>query len=116
MNGEISLPEGFEQLEPFAEDWSVVGSANRAQRRLDSNAQEREAFFSAGKDLAAAALDLLDRKPLHELDDSEKRLMNLMLSLVHVSLAVEIQGDDEPGHARNARYIQITRASSDFDP
>ena len=40
--------------------------------------------------------------------------MNLMLSLAHVSLAVEIQGDAESHHAGWARFITITRASSDF--
>ena len=54
-------------------------------------------------------------KPLDQLDEREKRLMNLMLSLAHVSLAVEVQGDDEPKHARSAKYLRITRAPSDVN-
>lgn len=115
MNTETTLPEGFEQLEPFVEAWSIEGAANRSRRRIDSSEQERVAFFNAAKDLAGPALAMLDRKPLNEFDDRETRLMNLILSLAHVSLAVEVQGDDEPKHATNARYITITRASSDFN-
>jgi len=37
----------------------------------------------------------------------------IFINLAHVSLAVEIQGDDEPRHARDARYMKITRASAD---
>lgn len=71
------------------------------------------AFFNAAKDLAAPALEVLDRKPLREFDAREKRLMSLLLSLVHVALAVEIQAEDEPRHAKGARHMRITRASSD---
>ncbi len=115
MNTERNLPEGFEQLEPYVESWSIAGAANRSRRRIDSSEQERVAFFNAAKELAGPALALLDQKPLDQLDDRETRLMNLILSLAHVSLAVEIQGDDEPKHAKNSRHITITRASSDFN-
>ncbi len=113
MTDAISLPEGFEVLEPFVERWAVDGAANRSRLRLDSAPEEREAFFHAASELAAPALELLDRKPLDQLDAAERRLMNLLLSLVHVSLAVEIQGDQEAFHARGARRIRINRAPSD---
>lgn len=113
MSSETMLPEGFQALEPFVPAWVTDESADRATRRLDSSEDERVAFFNAAKDLAAPALEMLDKKPLSQLDEREKRLMSLMLSLVHVALAVEIQGDDEPRHAAGARYMKITRASSD---
>ena len=113
MGNATTLPAGFEALEPFVDSWSIEGAAKRAQRRLDSTAADREAFFEAAAGLAAPALELLDRKPLGELDDSERRLLNLMLSLAHVSLAVEVQRDHEAAHARGARQVRITRAPSD---
>ena len=116
MVGATALPEGFETLEPFVDSWSVEGAANRARRRLESTAADREAFFEAARDLAAPALELLDRKPLDQLDGREQRLMNLMLSLAHVSLAVEVQRDHEEFHARGARHVRITRAPSDHNP
>lgn len=115
-NASALLPEGFAALAPFVDDWAIEGSAARMQQRLDSTAQQREAFFNAGKDLVPAALELLDGKPVRDFDPAEQRLMNLVLSLAHVAQAVEIQGDDEPFHARYARYITITRASADCNP
>ncbi len=111
-----SLPDGFEVLEPFVELWSIEGAAQRAQRRLESTESDREAFFNAACELAGPALELLDQKPLDQLDDREQRLMNLMLSLAHVSLAVEIQRDQEDFHAEWAQRVQIIRAPSDYRP
>ncbi len=113
MSDAMLLPAGFEALEPFVETWSIDSAANRAQARLDSTEADREAFFIAARDLAAAALELLDGKPLEQFDDRETRLMNLMLSLAHVSLAVEVQRDHEAAHAQWARRVRITRAPSD---
>lgn len=110
------LPEGFGALEPFAARWAIEGAANRMQQRLDSEPGDREAFFNAGKDLVTTALELLDQKAIGEFDEKEKRLMNLVLSLAHIAQAVEIQKDDEPYHAHYARFITITRASSDSNP
>jgi hypothetical protein len=107
------LPAGFESLEPFVAQWAIEGANDRARRRLASTTAERVAFFSAAKDLVIPALDHLDRKPLADLDEGERKLMNLMLSVCHVSLAVEIQGDAEPMHAEGARHLRITRATSD---
>ena len=111
-----SLPEGFDALEPFVATWALEGSARRMQQRLDSTGEELDAFFNAGKDLVPGALQLLDRKTFDQYDDREQRLMNLVLSLAHVSLAVELQRDDEPFHAKYARYVTITRSSADDNP
>lgn len=108
-----TLPSGFEALEPFAEAWAIEGSAQRMQRRLDSTEDERNAFFAATKPLVMPALEYLDRKPLHEHDAQERRLMNLLLSFCHISLAVEMQGDAEAQHAEAARHLTITRSTAD---
>jgi len=115
MSGAALLPKGFEILDRFVDSWAIEGAANRARHRFDSDQADREAFFNAAKDLAASALDLLDQKPLDQFDDKDKCLMNLMLSLAHVSLAVEVQGDFEPQHAEIARHMKITRAVSDYN-
>jgi hypothetical protein len=109
------LPEGYEALESFVDRWSVEGIANRAQLRSDSTADERQAFYDAVKNVAAPALDMLDKKPLSQLDASEKRLMNLLLSFAHVALTVEVQGDDEPRHASYRKFMRLTRSPADVD-
>lgn len=110
------LPAGFEALEPFATGWAIEGANNRLQRRLTSSESERIAFFEVARVLLPAALEHLDKKPLPQFDVREQRLMNLFLTFAHVALAVEIQGDHEPGHAEGARHITITRAPADLPP
>lgn len=106
------LPPGFEPLEPYVEYWALATANERAMQRLDSTEAERIEFFEAAKDLLAHGLDYLDKKPFTEYDDDEKRLMQLLLSFVHIAMAVEIQQDGESGHAEGARHITITRAPS----
>jgi len=108
------LPPGFEALEPFVDAWAITGAASRARKRNDSAEAERLAFYEVAKELAPAALDYLDRKPLAEFDEGEKRLMNLMLSLAHVAPTVEALGPAEAQHARDREHLKITRASSDL--
>lgn len=108
-----TLPAGFETLEPFVARFAVAGTANRAQLRGDTTAEERAAFHAAAKDLIAPALDLLDRKPLDRLDEREQRLLDLALSFGHIALAVEVQGPDEERHAELRRYMRITRSPAD---
>lgn len=107
------LPPGFETLEPFADAWAVAGSSNRAQRRQDSTEAERVAFYSAAKDKLADALAYLDKKPLSQFDEKEQRLMNLILCLAHISLATEVQRDQESSHAQVRRYLAITTTPAD---
>ena len=109
------LPAGFEALEPFVAGWAIKGAGNRATRRVDSTEAERVAFFEAAKPLLEPALAYLDGKPLDQLEARDKRLMDLMLSFAHVALAVETQGDDEAKHAKDARFLTITRAPSDVN-
>jgi len=108
------LPAGYESLEPFVARFAVSGTANRARLRSDTTEEERAAFFAAAKDLVAPALDELDRKPLGELDDKERCLLNLALSFAHIALAVEIQGPDEARHASMREYMRITRSPADM--
>jgi hypothetical protein len=111
--GQVVLPSGFESLERFVDTWALSGADNRLQQRLATSDAQRADFFGAAMALLPAALDYLDSKPLHEHDEREERLMNLLLSLCHVALAVEIQGDDEAKHALARRHMTITRASAD---
>jgi len=108
-----SLPVGFEALSPFVEFWAADTAAKRAQCRDSSDEADRAAFYSAMNALISDALTYLDAKPLSEFDDSDQRLMQLALSFAHVSMAVELQREEEPRHALNRPYMRITRAPSD---
>jgi hypothetical protein len=107
------LPPGFEALEPFAEQWAIAGSSNRAQGRFHGSRADKAAFYNAAKDLAVPALAYLDRKPLDSFDTQERRLMDMMLSLTHIALAVEVQGDDEDKHAGDRAALKIKGSPAD---
>jgi hypothetical protein len=108
------LPQGYESLEPFVDFWAVHGTFNRDARRGESTAEQRNAFFEAAKPLVPQALAQLDQKPLKSFDEKEERLMNLLLSFAHVTMAVEMLGDAEPRHARFRKVMPFRRSPADF--
>lgn len=110
------LPAGFESLEPFVAAWTGATAAERSRLRLVSAEEDRVTFVNAVKDLIPSALQYLDTKPLRELDDSEQRLLNLLLTFTHISQAVEVQRDAEPAHAELRKHFTITRAPADEQP
>ena len=107
------LPVGFTALDPFVECWAVTGSAARANLRGSSSAEDRAAFYDAMLPLAAQALDYLDARTWGQYDAAEDRLMAMLLSFAHVSIAVEIQKEDEASHAIARTFIPITHAPAD---
>ena len=111
----LRLPEGFTALDPFVDDWAIATSAARAARRDDTSAAEQEHFYNAARAFLDPALTLLDGKPLAKLDAKERQLLDLMLTLAHVSIAVEVQRDFEPQHTVMRRYMRITRTPADLD-
>lgn len=108
-----ALPPGYEALEPFVAQFAVEGTANRAALRSNSSAEDRLAFHSAAHDRVGPALELLDKKPVNDLDGGERRLLNLCLSFAHIALAVEMQGENEPNHAVMRKSMRITRSPAD---
>lgn len=110
------LPAGFAALSPFVDYWAANTAAGRADRRQRSDEENRQAFYAAANPLLPAALDYLDSKALGALNDSEQRLMQLLLSYAHVAMAVELHREEEPKHARDRHHLRITRAPADEAP
>jgi hypothetical protein len=113
MNHAPQLPAGFEMLEPFSRLWSADTAAGRAHCRDSSDEASRLAFYEAARDAIPKALAYLDERTLKQLDERELRLMHVVLSFAHVALAVELQREEEPRHARYRAYMRITRATAD---
>ncbi len=107
------LPSGFEALAPFADRWAGRTAAERAHLRAAYPVAERDAFHAACAPLLRSGLERLDMTPLGEHGEAERRLMRLLLSFAHVSLAVEVQGDDEEKHNPLRAAMRITRAPAD---
>jgi hypothetical protein len=107
------LPPGFAALEPFAAKWSGCSTAERAALRAAHPDVERDAFHAACAPLLEPGLAYLDTKPLATHDAADTRLMNLLLTFAHVSLAVEVQAGDEARHTPMRATMRITRATAD---
>lgn len=108
-----ALPEGFEALTPFVDFWAANSAAERADCRQRSDEESRQAFYAVARPLVPVALDYLDSKPLSALNDSEQRLMLLLLSFAHLAMAVELHKEEEPKHARDRHFLRIMRAPAD---
>ena len=107
------LPTGYEVLEPFVDYWAVPGTAARAACRDNSTPAQRNAFYETAKGLVPQALEQLDAKGLGGLDAQEQRLLDLLCSFAHVTLAVEMLADAEPRHAQFRKEMRITRSPAD---
>ena len=110
------LPEGFEALEPFADNWAGETAAERAALRGAHPAEARNSFHAACEPLIEPGLALLDARPMAEWDEREQRLMRLLLTDAHICLAVDVQKDDEPKHAPLRATMRITCAPADRVP
>ncbi len=108
------LPAGYEALEPFVETYAIDNATRRAEMRGEAPWDVRDAFYAAAQPLLSQALDYLDTKTFDQYDDRDKNLMWMMLSLAHVAVGVEIQGDDEERHAYLRTFMPVTRAPADF--
>lgn len=113
MTGVTTLPAGFAGLEAFVDYWAADTMSGRDARRLDSTPAQRLAFYNAAKDLAAPALDYLDSKGFAEYGEADHRLLDLVLAMIHVGLAVEVEREEEEIHARGARMMPIVRERAD---
>lgn len=108
------LPAGFKALEPFAANWAGRTAADRAALRGAYPPAERAAFHAACAPLIEGGLRQLDAKPLHDLDEGERRLLDLFLTYAHVSLAIDVQASDEDRHRPLREAMRVTRAPVDF--
>ena len=107
------LPRGFEALCPFVESWAARTAAGRAECRQVRTEADRKSFYQAAHPLLPEALQYLDSKSLDALDQSEQRLMYLVLSFAHIAMAEELHREKEAEHARDRHFLQITRAPAD---
>jgi hypothetical protein len=83
------LPDEFADLEPYAATWCLPTEPERLAARLSSSMVEMRAFYDAITPRAEAAMDHLDRIPLHDLSEEATNLLHLLYSMIQVSFPVE---------------------------
>ena len=89
------LPDGFEGLDEFVEEWALPLESARMQKRWSSTMEEITQFYDAMAEQIEAILDHLDRFDLKDLPERQKRLQLMTLSLAEAASAVETY--KEPG-------------------
>ena len=101
------LPADFVDLEPFAPTWCRRTEAERWGQRMASSMSELVSFYDSAFPRLEAAIDYCDNYPLDELPDEVDHLLQLIHSLVLVSMAVEIFGQPKTIDAAGAVLDRI---------
>lgn len=107
------LPQGFQALECWLDDWVLADSTARHEKRLTTPLAETRAFYDALLPQAEAVLAYLATRQLGALDAADERLLKLMLSLAEVGPAVEWYGTGNYPDAFDARRFPLTVTLSD---
>jgi hypothetical protein len=84
------LPAEFVDLEPFASTWCLATEQERWDQRMSSPMADLRTFYDATFPRLEVAIEFCDQFPLDDLPPEVERLVQLIHSLVMVSMAVEI--------------------------
>ena len=107
------LPEAFTDLEKYAATWCLATQAERHGQRVNSTMQELEDFYQTILPRMDAIAEYLNRFPLEELGSSAQNLLNLSLSFIEVSLAVELFHEPDDSRALPHGRYQIIESLTD---
>ncbi len=102
------LPAEFDDLERFAERWSLRTEEERWAERHASSIEEMLEFYDAMFPRVDAALAYCDAFPRDAMPDDARNLLALVLSFVMVSFPVEVWGGPripDVGDATLARVV-----------
>jgi hypothetical protein len=86
----LSLPEGFTELEPFVADWALPSRAQRYEARLSKPYDELVTFYDAVAPRAEEAIAHLNGLDIDALPEDATRLLQLLYSMILVSYAVNV--------------------------
>jgi hypothetical protein len=101
------LPAAFADLEPFAATWCLATESERYDRRMATSMDDMQAFYDAFFPRVNEAVDYCDTFPLDDLPDDARRLLELVHSLVMVSMAVEIWRQPRPVDSADAYLDRV---------
>jgi len=101
------LPAGFEELDPFVDDWDLPTSHERWIRRNAAAYSEIVRFYEAMFARAEEATQLVERYPLHTLPDDVARLYRLVLALAHAAIAVELHQAAHSPHSPISHGLRL---------
>ena len=93
------LPAAFTQLTPYAEKWALDTERARRETRMGCSQEELTTFYQAMKPVLDDAIQHLNTFDLEKMPDPERNLLNTALSLVEISVAVELFRNPWPMNA-----------------
>jgi hypothetical protein len=87
---DLTLPQGFSDLQPFVADWALPTRAQRYEARLSKPFNELVSFYDAVAPRAEEAIAYLNGLDIDDLPDDATTLLHLLYSMVLVSYAVNV--------------------------
>lgn len=96
------LPSAFAEFEQFAEKWCLATEPERWNARLSTPMPEIRKFYDAFTPRFEEAIDYCDKFPLDDVPDDALNLLHLIYSMVMVSMAVEVFGQNKPTDSADA--------------
>jgi hypothetical protein len=96
------LPSAFAELEPFAEKWCLATEAERWDMRMATPMLEMREFYETFSPRLEEAIDYCDKFPLNDVPDDALNLLHLIYSIIMVSMAIEVFGQQKPTDSADA--------------
>ncbi len=87
---DLTLPQGFSDLQPFVADWALPTRAQRYEARLSKPFDELVTFYDAVAPRAEEAIAYLNGLDIDDLPDDATTLLHLLYSMILVSYAVNV--------------------------
>ena len=104
---ETRLPSAFAELEPYAEKWCLATEAERWNMRMATGMLVMREFYEAFAPRLEGAIDYCDKFPIDCVPDDALNLLHLIDSMVMVSMAVEVFGQQKPTDSADAVIDRI---------
>ena len=107
MSAATLLPPAFADVERFAPKWCLASEPERYAERMASSMDDMQDFYDAFYPRMEEAIDYCDKFPLDDLPEEARRLLELVHSLVMVSMAVEIWHQPRPVDSADAYLDRV---------
>jgi hypothetical protein len=107
MTAPVSLPSGFEELEPFVAQWTKSTFQQRLEARSESAMADIESFYGAAAPRVPEMITALEGVSPEDRSPEQRRLYELLLGLAHVAHAVERYGQPTPKHTAYPNRLRV---------
>ena len=96
------LPSAFAEFEDFADKWCLPTEPERWQARISTSMLELREFYDAFSPRFEEAIDYCDKFPLDDVPEDAVNLLHLIYSMIMVSMAIEVFGQQKPTDSADA--------------